>query len=83
MPVSQLVDDTPFCCTNRRTVRKLNGKSGNSGMFQWRLSGVILARVTEICCTYFKWEIWQQRYVSAAFQGQDFSARNRDLSHRF
>ena len=24
MPVSQLVDDTPFCCTNRRTVGRLN-----------------------------------------------------------
>ena len=58
---------------------KLNGKSGDSGMIQWRSSGVILARVTEICVTDFKWEIWRQRYVSAAFQGQEFSARTCNL----
>ena len=57
---------------------KLNGKSGDSGMFQRRFLGKILARVTEICVTDFKWEIWRHRYVSAAFHGQDFSARNRN-----
>ena len=42
------MDDTPFCCTNRRTVGKLNGKSGGGSMFLWRFMGKLLARVTAI-----------------------------------